>query len=170
MKLFSIIVLLQISFTSFSQREQLIGNIKKQDKPLEYQYLTVLLKQDDSTIQAKIPDSNGHFVLKNIAAGIYTLVIKQIGFRDNVSDSIKVIKGKTNECNIIYPGPCKFLYSKKQKPKCIGGHSDSIILIVYGDPTKKTLEKSSKGLIYLGGCIVTDCDPHYYCKIHKRQL
>jgi len=39
----------------------------------------------------------------------------------------------------------KFIYVKGQKIECIDGHTDHIIPIVYGSPTKKLIEKSTKG-------------------------
>ena len=32
----------------------------------------------------------------------------------------------------------------KKVPKCIGGHTDHIIPIVYGEPTPLTMEKAQK--------------------------
>ena len=164
------IILLQHSISAFCQSGQIIGNIAKQDKLLEYQYLKVLLIRDDSTIKATIPDTNGHFVLSNIGEGLYSLVIKQIGYRDDVTDSLMISNATTKELNLIYPRPCKFVYIDGQKPKCFGEHSGNIIPIIYGLPAKKTMKKARKGLVHLGGCMVTDCDPHYYCTIHKREL
>jgi hypothetical protein len=57
-----------------------------------------------------------------------------------------------------------------KKPTCIGGHTDHIIPIVYGLPTEKTMTKAEKGLVHLGGCIVSEDDPKYYCKIHQVEL
>lgn len=164
------IILLFHSIPAFNQTGQIVGTITIQEKLLEYQYLTILLKHGDSTIKATIPDSNGHFALTNITTGLYSLVIKQIGFRNEVIDSLDTTNTSTKNLNLPYPGPCKFVYLSRIKPKCFGGHSNNIISIVYGMPAKKTMEKARKGLIHLGGCNVTDCDPKYYCTIHNREL
>ena len=170
MKLIIAFVFFLISLSAFCQTGQIAGQIKKQDTLLEFKYLVVELKLGDSIIKKTVPDTNGHFSLNNIAEGFYSLVIHQIGYRDDVTDSLKISKDTTIALNFIYPPPCNFLYSKGQKPKCIGGHTENIIPIVYGLPAKKTIEKAKKGLVHLAGCIVSDCDPHYYCTIHKREL
>ena len=170
MKIIIAIIFLHYSLFTFCQTGQLIGTVTKQVKNLEYQYLTVLLKRGDSTIMTSIPNTNGHFVLHNIDEGLYSLIVKQIGYRDEIIYNLKILSAETNELNITYPGPCKFVYPNRKKPKCISEHSDNIIPIVYGLPTKKNMEKARKGFIHLGGCIVTDCDPRYYCTIHKTEL
>jgi hypothetical protein len=53
--------------------------------------------------------------------------------------------------------PC--FQPKGQIPKCIGGHTDQIIPIIYGRPTVETRKKAKQGLVKTGGCIVTGCDP-----------
>ena len=162
MKPIIVFVFFLISLSTFCQTGQINGQIKKQDTLLEFKYLVVVLKQSDSIIKGTVPDIYGHFSLNNIAEGFYSLVIQQIGYRDDVTDSLKISRDTTIALN--------FIYSKGQKPKCIGGHTDNIIPIVYGLPAKKTIEKAKKGLVHLAGCIVSDCDPHYYCTIHKREL
>ena len=170
MKPIIVFVFFLISLSTFCQTGQINGQIKKQDTLLEFKYLVVVLKQSDSIIKGTVPDIYGHFSLNNIAEGFYSLVIQQIGYRDDVTDSLKISRDTTIDVNFIYPLPCKFVYIKGQKVKCIGGHTDNIIPILYGLPAKKTFEKAKKGLVLLGGCIVSDCDPHYYCTIHKREL
>jgi len=59
---------------------------------------------------------------------------------------------------------------KKQKPTCIGGHTDHIVPIVYGMPTEETMRKAELGLVHLGGCVMSDSDPKFYCTIHKIEL
>jgi len=29
------------------------------------------------------------------------------------------------------------------------------------------MKRAKKGKIWLGGCVITECDPKWYCKIHK---
>ena len=62
-------------------------------------------------------------------------------------------------------------YLKNRKPICpIGNHTNNIIPIVYGLPTPKTMAKAKKGLVHLGGCVLSNCDPHYYCTVHNKEL
>ncbi|MFC2165395.1 hypothetical protein ACFLT2_10430 [Acidobacteriota bacterium] len=46
-------------------------------------------------------------------------------------------------------------------PKC---RSSNIISILYGMPTSEAAEERDKGLLKLGGCVVSDDDPQWHCK------
>lgn len=170
MKLLLAKILVLTSLSSFCQSGQIAGQIMKQDTLLEYKYLTVLLTIDDSTIKGTVPDTAGFFKLKNINKGIYSLKIRYTGKRDLVSNNLQIFSDTTICLNLSYPPPCGFVYRKWQKPKCIKGHTNHIIPIVYGLPTKKTMLKAKKGLVHLAGCTMTDCDPHYYCTVHNVEL
>lgn len=50
--------------------------------------------------------------------------------------------------------------------KCPQGNTDSIIPIIYGLPTKETMERAERGEVALGGCIQDSAAPLYHCKIH----
>lgn len=170
MRVIILFLLMTISYSSFCQKARLAGNISKTDTLFEFNYLYVDLDLGDSTVDRTMPDKTGYFEIKNINPGIYNLVFRRIGARDVRVDSLILSKDSAIVVNIDYPGACKFLYVKGQKPKCINGHTDHIIPIVYGLPGQKTMEKAKKGLVHLGGCIVSDCDPRFYCTIHKREL
>lgn len=66
--------------------------------------------------------------------------------------------------------PCPFDYKESYIPTCGYNHRDSIIPILYGKPTAKSIHRAKRGEIYLAGCFVTDCDPRYYCRIHKTKF
>ena len=159
-----------ISLHVFCQRSQIIGHVAKGDTTSKYNNLGIFLQQGDSTIMVTVSDTSGYFKLDSINKGIYYLVIQNFGNRDLFTDSFQIDSDTIIRFNLTYPPPCPFVYSAGKKPKCIGGHIDHIIPIVYGLPTKKTMDKAKKGLLHLGGCIVSDCDPHYYCTIHKIEL
>ena len=56
---------------------------------------------------------------------------------------------------------------EKTNPQCpIDGHSDQIIPIIYGMPSEKLWIKADKGKVKLGGCLVSDDNPKWYCKKH----
>jgi len=52
----------------------------------------------------------------------------------------------------------------KKTIDCPSCRTGSVISIIYGMPDYQLLEQAEKGEIHLGGCIVSDNDPHYYCK------
>ena len=56
------------------------------------------------------------------------------------------------------------------KVNCPNGHSDNIIPIVYGYPSDELFEQAKQGEIHLGGCCITQDDPHWYCKKHDLEF
>ncbi|MBK7131083.1 MAG: hypothetical protein IPM74_11270 [Crocinitomicaceae bacterium] len=62
---------------------------------------------------------------------------------------------------------CKFLPANTKNPTCPHQHQDSIIPIVYGYPSEELFNQSDSGLVMLGGCMISDCDPYWYCKKHN---
>jgi hypothetical protein len=66
--------------------------------------------------------------------------------------------------------PCPYA-QQGHPPACIGGHRDGIIPIVYGlSSSLELVKKAKRGEIWRAGCLVTDCDPHYYCTLHRKKL
>lgn len=155
---------------SYSQNNQIIGHITKRDSTFDYRELSILLNIDNKLITGSIPDDKGNFQFNNLNPGIYQMIIKNLFYRDYIMDSLKLSNDTTLNLNLGYPPPCEFIYKKGFHPKCIGGHTDHIIPIVYGFPDQKTMKKAQQGKIQLGGCMISDCDPHYYCTIHKKKL
>ncbi|MBN2891346.1 MAG: hypothetical protein JXL97_05730 [Bacteroidales bacterium] len=56
---------------------------------------------------------------------------------------------------------------KTTNPQCpVDGHYDSIIPIVYGLPSPKLMKQAERGKVKLGGCMVYNDNPQWYCKKH----
>ena len=107
-------------------------------------------------------DREGKFEFADVPAGGDVLEYALLGYGsprrinlDITADSaiFLVIDLSICEYDLIGSGDC---------PVC--GRSDEAIPIVYGEPAGRTLRKAKKGKVYLGGCAVTQCDPHWYCK------
>ena len=145
-----------------------MGRVTMMDTVLGPTYLTLILKLDSVEVTGTVPDSNGNFKIDKINNGTYSLVIRQIGNRDAITDGLVITSDTLINLNLVYPPPCTFTTGKN--PKCIDGHTDRIIPIVYGLPNKRTMEKSKKGKVHLAGCNLTGCDPQFYCTIHKKEL
>jgi hypothetical protein len=158
-------ILIFTSLIAFTQKRQINGQIIKPDSLLPYHYLIVSLKHGGSTIQEAVPDAQGKFIFNDIERGFYNLVVKRPFHEDYIADSLLVITDKPIYLNIY---PCFF--TKGQTPKCIGGHTDQIIPIIYGRPMAETMKDAKKGLVRIGGCMVTGCDPNHYCTLHKIAL
>lgn len=48
-----------------------------------------------------------------------------------------------------------------------GNHTDSILEIIYGMPSEELFLQADSGLVVLGGCIIEENSPNYFCKIHE---
>lgn len=68
------------------------------------------------------------------------------------------------------PAPCPYYYPATSRPACVGGHTDRLLPILYGRPTPQTQRRARQGQVVLRGCLVSGCDPRYYCPVHKRDL
>ena len=42
--------------------------------------------------------------------------------------------------------------------------SDRVVPIVYGMPSMEAVEDYDAGKVQLGGCVITDNDPHWSCR------
>ncbi len=69
-----------------------------------------------------------------------------------------------------HPEPCPYHYPATRRPACVGGHTDRLLPLVYGRPTPQTQRQARQGRVVLRGCLVSACDPRYYCPVHKREL
>lgn len=55
--------------------------------------------------------------------------------------------------------------------KCPVCHkNDQVVRIIYGYPSEKTMEDAEKGLIYIGGCIISNNSPKWYCKRDEKEF
>ena len=124
----------------------------------------------NSTVSRIGIKGNGLHHLGDFKVGVYNLELYDYKTRRMKIDSVKINADSVTTLNIIYPALCKFIYPENYKPLCPQGHNDEVVKILYGYPTKKAMKEAEKGLIYLGGCIISDCDPKYYCKKHKIQF
>jgi hypothetical protein len=158
-------LLVSIFFISAQSYAQTGGIIKGHvhdtifDIPLSYAQVSI----DDKNIRG-IANEEGNFILENVPAGVHHLRVSISGYRDSIL-TVPVLDGSEIELYIEFPPYCK--YNRKDKTCQLCGKGDKVIPVVYGYPSKKGLRLSKRGKIALGGCIVSDCDPQWYCKRDK---
>ena len=158
-----------VSTKAFCQIGYVKGHVIYSETSEKFPGVTILLMQQNAVVTGASTDKNGDFVINNVPLGTYNLIIKTVGYRDETVENI-VVSPTMPEFNIAFPGPCKYVYTKDRRIKCVGGHTDHIVPIVYGLPDAKLLSKAKNGKIYLGGCQLYECHPEYYCTIHKVEL
>jgi len=168
MKFIVTIVFFLVGFNSYSQSGLVRVLIRNYDTSANLIYVKLL--RDTQVIAEGFQHFNTFFGYAKLEAGPYDLVGREIVTGTKIQAEIAAWPYDTTDNIIAYPGPCLYAYPKKYKPSCPYGHSNNIIPIVYGMPGPKLMEEARKGHVYLGGCIISDCDPHYYCKFHKLEL
>jgi len=166
MKILFFIGLLFCCLVGFGQNGALKGNIKDGlSSENSYGVTVELLRNSDKKFIAGIvSDSIGKFQINNIPKGNYDLTFRLIGYNSYTLTDVNISSDSITTLDIRFPCPFGLVKSKKE---CPFGHKDNIVKIIYGLPSLKTLKKAEKGKIELGGCVVTGCDPKWYCKIHK---
>lgn len=159
-----ICLLVFIAFNMKAQTGNLKGNVNHGVDFSPSYGVTISLENDSLGAYGDFSDSTGYYEVENIPIGKYTLKLAFIGYPEHIIQDFEIFKDSTLNLNINYPCPNGENISKKV---CPHGHKDKIIRIVYGYPTLRMMRKEKRGKIHLGGCIVSECDPKWYCKIHK---
>lgn len=73
----------------------IIGHVTDRDTKEHLPYVTILLK---GTTIGTTTDATGHYFLKNLPEGTFTLEIRSVGYR-TVTKTVNLVKGKTLELN-----------------------------------------------------------------------
>jgi len=170
MKFHLFLVLLFVSSFAFSQKGKMRLSVTSTDSAVSGDLPYVNIYQGGKTINQGYRQWNKSFLVDLLDTGYYKVEVKVIGQRSKAFDSIYITTATVVEKDLLYPGPCIFNYNKGFHPTCLKGHKDKIIPIFYGYPSKHSMKLAKKGKIHLGGCIVSNCDPQYYCTIHELEL
>jgi len=154
---------------ALGQQGQLSGQILEGNGPAGFPGVTITLQRADTILAGTMTGSNGAFTLPAVPVGTYDLVLKMVGYRTEKLVGVQITpQAKT----LVLPflGPCLYTYTRHQRPTCPAGHTDHLIPMAYGLPSKHTMQRASRGKLRLAGCQVTGCDPRYYCPIHQKEL
>jgi len=103
-------------------------------------------------------------------SGKYKIVFSAFGQQSHTIDSIYVGAEKL-EVEIKMSGRCLYDYPVDYTPICPKQHKDNIIPIEYGlivRAKKQGTEEAPK--FHSGGCVISGCDPGYFCTIHKLEF
>ena len=165
------IFLICFTLNSFCQTGKVKIDIKITDTVRPY-FLDISAHNDNTLASKLTVIENGIYYISNLKEGKYSFEFHSFESRSRrlYINNVTISNDSTITLKVVYPAPCKFVYSEADKPLCPYNHSNKVIKIVYGFPVKETIKKAKKGLIRLGGCEITDCDPHYYCIIHDREF
>ena len=154
-----VLSLLLIAFTSFSQNSVFKGHLAYPDGSMKgYGNIYFPFSKEKAEI-----DSTGKITidLKNEKHRIFYCTDG-----DNKGRIFRFTNGFCKDSIYIVFTPdiafYKYYHQKKQCPLCL--EVKNITPIVYGLPSKTMMREAKKGRISLGGCIVTENQPEFYCK------
>ena len=108
-----------------------------------------------------IADEMGKYILQNVPEGAYDLKVSYTGYRDAIMKNVSVSKNAVTEFEVEIISP----EYNNICPVC--EKSDKVIPIVYGYPSKKLLRQVKRGKVTLGGCMLYDNCPYWYCSRDK---
>ena len=161
MRVIKTVLFLIISISSSAQTGVMKGHVSYIEDNNSFSGLTIVLIKDGKELFGAITDKNGDYEIKDIPVGKYDLKISMLGFKSKIIKDIE-IKENQNLESLTFPDPCV-----PSERICPHVHKDYIIPILYGYPTKSQLRKAKKRKIKLGGCVVTNCDPKWFCTKHN---
>lgn len=154
-----------LSTFSFAQTNEL-KNVEM-DLIAGFKPATIELNKDGAQISSIECRDNTKLTYKSLKGGYYQIVVSGKGQTTRVNDSVFVKKGQLLALKVTLDGPCLYDYPAGHIPVCPKNHTNNIIPIVYGLIGFINKSDSIKNSIHQGGCIVTGCDPNYYCTIHE---
>ena len=167
MRLFIISILILLAEICFGQFGAISGQIydRKEKAGLAFASVAIKIKKPKST------DINGYFKIDSVPPGRHLVSVVYVGYSDT-SFFVNVHTNQTTNVYLVLPKPCKYDKSENDMtcPKC--NKRDKAIPIVYGEliftDSTKTREWFENN--YPGGCVVTECDPHWFCTRDKTKF
>jgi hypothetical protein len=161
-----LIVLLILVNHSFAQWGTLTGNIfNKQDK--SPQIFGVVSVKDIN--KSTYTNQYGYFIIDSISIGEHILTVNCLGCSDTIM-KINVVGNDTLKLSFTVPFKCNYDKGNKTCPIC--KKSDLVVPIVYGLilETRSKRRKKKELEFHSGGCVISGCDPNWYCKRDDKEF
>lgn len=159
-----------LNYVSIAQTGMLTGHLivdKYADKDRIAKSTLVILR--DSERKIALLDKDLNFFFDSLYTDTIQLRLEgMLNYPDTTIENLVVEDGNTTHLEIPWPMICKYDKSKKDKTCPVCKKKDETIPIVYGllvDTGKKTKKKQKE--FYPGGCVISGCDPNWYCKRDK---
>jgi hypothetical protein len=113
-----------------------------------------------------ISDLEGNFKFDSVPPGVYNITARYIGYGDTTLKGVVVKADSVTLIQIILPPPCSYDKTSSNKTCPICGKKNKVVPIVYGLPIGPLDNKR----YYYAGCVITNCDPNWYCKRDKHKF
>lgn len=153
----NLIFLLMFS-TIYSQTGTFKGHVFDRSNLTDFPAVNVKISQENKIIAQTETDFYGHFSVNELNFGTYQIKLEVLGYLPVIQNLN--FTGNDSVVEFAFPEPCP------ESSTCPIDSSDKLIPIVYGFPGKKILKESKKGKVRLGGCVISICNPKWYCKKH----
>lgn len=168
------IMKISLTITTFFIIAICAGQVKSTKPPdlainLDYKPVTISLISDSLVRETILVGNVGKISYKDLKNGFYKIYQSGPGKPLQLIDSILISEEKL-VINIKQIGPCLYDHPKDYIPTCPKNHTDSIIPIVYGliaERGNMYIKNKTEEKVRYAGCVVTDCDPRFYCKMHS---
>lgn len=137
---------------------------------IAYKPAFIQLISDSVSLKSTQASNVGKMTYRSLTAGYYKIFVGGPGQLTEIKDSIRITNGQSLILNIKMANLCLYDHPKNYVPTCPKNHTDSIIPIVYGliaERGNTYIKNMADEKVRYSGCLVTDCDPKFYCKLHK---
>ena len=156
-----------LTFFCFGQTKK--KNNSFYDVTIAYRPATIKIIADTNLFASSIVNNVQKITYTDIKPGHYKIQISGQGQPTFIKDRVIVAAGQKLTLNFKVEGPCLYDHPLNYVPTCPKNHTDSIIPIVYGLVVTRgdTFVKDKKDIkVKYAGCVMTGCDPKFYCKEH----
>ena len=171
-----------MSISCFSQTVKLTGKLILKDTEnysKVFENTFIILKTSIKADSVKL-DSDLRFSFENVKVEKVNIFISPRSYPTNTYYVLNLKQNETNHIEIPYSSVCPF--GKNKSNLCtVCGKNDKVLPIVYGliarvsyrdkngNPTDKngkiiSKEESEKVKYKSGGCVVSDCQPNWFCE------
>lgn len=178
---FSLLLLFIAPYTiSYGQTESISGYVKdsRTCEPLENTEVELIATNPFNQERlSNIPittktNSKGYFKIDALPKADFNLkirfVFKEIGTRYR-EFFVNTCNKQSKSLELLLPEKCPYHTAENKTgicPDC--NKEDTVVKIVYGEPSQDLLDKADKGKIALGGCEFDEyCQALWYCKRDK---
>jgi hypothetical protein len=173
MKVRAASLLLFVFLTLLSYSQTITGRVfeRRVNKYMSGVMIFVMDAQSKKQVASTLTDLSGNFKT-NLKPGNYNVKATMPGSCDSTIYNVRVTGNSNTEVKFVLPSFCIYDSLEKNKVCPICHKKDQVIPIEYGLRMNITGAKNDgEGVtFYDGGCEVTCCDPHLYCKRDKKKF
>lgn len=153
----ALMTLLICSAGAYGQTGTIEGRIwdRKRESGLAFGNINIYSASKGATA-----DKSGRFRIKELPVGMYDVRVSMFGYGDTTLTGVHIGADSTTVVKVALPGPCEYESHWKDKrcPAC--GKKDKVVPMVYGLLDFNWDYRKGQP----GGCVITDCDPTWYCR------